>query len=424
MKLSILSPAAAILTTQCFALPAPLPSPTHLPVLQDPSPPRPFPAGRIVEMKDPSPPRPFPKYPLIAGNPLEERDPSALSRFPTDGQSEAQDPSPPRPFPAGHFVEVEHPPPALQERDPSAPHKVVGVHTAATDPSPPRPFPKYALNDGSALEERDPLSRFPTDGEKEAEDPSPPRPFPAGRVVDVENSVPSHKIEPRSPSPLPRTATGPEAEANQPSPPRPFPAGQPIDVEPRAEDVPSHSGHGGYFPPTNPPVPEPTAPTMEADLAKILHARQIDIYPYPPAANDHNHNLTPPSIPHHPASTSTSTPTPPPPPPPPTHTPQLPHLPLKPHHHLAQKSHTCTKTITSYHLHPFHPTGPSTVYNATVTVPHRIDCGGCALTVAHVGIGHGLPVLTAVATVTDPDSATTTEYVPWCSRSPRPSYVL
>lgn len=264
MRFSTLSHVAALLITGSFAVPAPIPTSIHVPVSQDPSPPRPFPAGRIVEIKDPSPPRPFPKYPLEGASPIEERDPSALSRFPTDGEDEAHDPSPPRPFPAGRIVEVENPSPSLEERDPSAPHKLVESYPIATDPSPPRPFPKYALDGGNPLEERDPLSRFPDDGEKEAADPSPPRPFPAGHVVEAKDpSSASDTIEPRSPSPLLRNAEGAEAEANDPSPPRPFPAGHPVDVE--ARELPPHRGHGGYFPPSNPPVSLATAAATEAD---------------------------------------------------------------------------------------------------------------------------------------------------------------
>ena len=406
MKLSILSPAVAFCITGCIALPAPISTSTHVPVSQDPSPPRPFPAGRIVEVNDPSPPRPFPKYSLDGIHTLEQRDP--LSRFPTDSKDEAHDPSPPRPFPAGRIVEVNDPSPPrpfpkyrldgihtlehrdplsrfptesedeahdpspprpfpagrivevknaaspMEERDPSAPHRLVESSKITSDPSPPRPFLNYPLDGDDQLEERAPLSRFPTNDEKEAtdpspprpfpaghlvevidappsdtveprtpspllrtsegseaeandlspprpfpagrlvdaedaspsnlidprsplpllrapegskaeaNDPSPPRPFPAGRLVDTEDAPPSNPIEPRSPLPLLRTPEGSEAEANDPSPPRPFAAGHPadIDINPRDEVLPPH--HGGYFPPSNPPVPTPTtaAPTI------------------------------------------------------------------------------------------------------------------------------------------------------------------
>ena len=230
MKLSILFLVVALCITGCIALPPRIQTSVPVPVSQDPSPPRPFPAGRIVEVKDPSPPRPFPKYALVGGNPLEEGYSSVPSRFPTDEESVVHDPSPPRPFPAVRVVDMESPSPPLEERDPSAPHKLVALQTAATDPSPPRPFPKYPLDGEKAIEQRDPLSRFPTEGEKEAADPSPPRPFPAGRIVEVKKASPSDIIERRSPSPLLGTPEGSEAEANDPSPPRPFSAGRVVEA--------------------------------------------------------------------------------------------------------------------------------------------------------------------------------------------------
>lgn len=451
MKLSIFPPVVAVLITGCFALPALLPTPTHVSVSQDPSPPRPFPAGRIVEVNDPSPPRPFPKYALEGGSPLEERDPSALSRFPTDGENEAHDPSPPRPFPAGRIVEVKYPSPPLEERDPSAPHKLVEIYTAASDPSPPRPFPKYPLDGGNPLEERDPLSRFPTGEEKEAadpspprpfpagrvievkepspsdtigprspspllrtaegsaaeaNDPSPPRPFPAGRVVEVKDASPSDTVEPRSPSPLLRTTGGSEAEANDPSPPRPFPAGQPVDIDPRGEDpqLPPHRGHGGYFPPSNPPVSDPTAPAMEADRANAD--------PDPDCARGKCPLNRPDCCRPHPQHGPPNTPSRIPRPASPTPTARDQGYPIPPHHH------PCTATITSFrHFRPLNgPGAASTAYGATVTLPHELDCGACrALTVTTVHIGNGPAVRTSGPAPTVTVSATTTEYVPVCS---------
>ncbi|KAM0799417.1 hypothetical protein BDR22DRAFT_855291 [Usnea florida] len=174
---------------------------------------------------DPSPPRPFPKYPLDGdntldyGKPLEEREP--LSRFPTDGNQEAADPSPPRPFPAGPVVEVKH--------------HGEGHNVGASDPSPPRPFP-------------------------------------AGRLVEANPASPNNTVSARSPSPLLRTVNGSAAEASDPSPPRPFPAGHAVDVEPRDEMASPSRAHGGYFPPSNPPVeravPVPGDDRVDADLRK------------------------------------------------------------------------------------------------------------------------------------------------------------
>lgn len=288
MKLSNIYPAVAILILKAIAHPAPLPASTHLPVLQDPSPPRPFPkyalegkdpissfptdpeheaADPFVVTNDPSPPRPFPKYPLVEGNALEERVPLALSRFPTDGEDEANDPSPPRPFPAGRIFATEGPSPPLERtEDPKAPHKI------EVD---------YIFEAGNALEKRGPLSRFPTGDEKEANDPSPPRPFPPGRISEADDSSPSHIIEPRIPLPPLRTTEGFEAEANDPSPPRPSPSGQVAELKPRGEDIglsPSHA-HGGYFPPSNPPVSEPTASATDVEsLSAGLDTRRCPDY--------------------------------------------------------------------------------------------------------------------------------------------------
>ena len=274
MKLSNIYPAVTILILKAIAHPAPLPASTHLPVSQDPSPPRPFakyalegkdplssfPTGPeheaadpFVLTNDPSPPRPFPKYPLVEGNALEERVPLALSRFPTDGEDEANDPSPPRPFPAGRIFATEGPSPPLERtEEPKAPHKIEVDHI---------------LEAGNPLEKRGPLSRFPTGDEKEANDPSPPSPFLPGRISEADDSSPSHIIEPRIPLPPLRTTEGFEAEANDPSPPRPSPSGQVEELKPRGEDIglsPSHA-HGGYFPPSNPPVSEPTASATDVE---------------------------------------------------------------------------------------------------------------------------------------------------------------
>ncbi|KAL9068767.1 MAG: hypothetical protein Q9161_005970 [Pseudevernia consocians] len=480
MKLSILFAVVALCITGCIAPPPPIQTSVPVPVSQDPSPPRPFPAGRIVEVKDPSPPRPFPKYPLVGGNPLEEGDSSVPSRFPTDEESVVHDPSPPRPFPAGRVVDMESPSPPLEERDPSAPHKLVALQTAATDPSPPRPFPKYPLDGEKAIEQRDPLSRFPTEGEKEAADPSPPRPFPAGRIVEVKKASPSDIIERRSPSPLLRTpegseaeandpspprpfsagrvveaedssssdafeprspapllrdTEGSEAEANDPSPPRPFPAGHPVDIEPRAEELPSHRGHGGYFPPSNPPVSEPTAVNIEADQMGRGYPERCP-HPCPPHVFDccWTHKLEPwntigrvtrdaDSTPTAFASTTTSerrqphdmifsdlvqkltavNPTP---------TDGSP----TPDGFITKPTPThrapCTTTLTAFDFHQPNRTGTSTVYSATVTQPRYVDCGDCKLTVTTVDIGNGPPVLTSKPTVTDP--GTTTRYATQC----------
>ncbi|CAF9931493.1 MAG: hypothetical protein ALECFALPRED_005020 [Alectoria fallacina] len=272
MKLSILSSVAAVVIIGSIAFPAPFPNSNHVPVSQGPSPPSSFPAGRIVEVKDSSPPQPFPKYPLVEGNPLEDRNPSTLSRFPTDGESKVQDSSPPKPFAAGRVVEAKNLSRPLEERDPSAPHMVVEIYPV--NPSPPRPFPKDPLDGGHPLEESNPFSRFPADGEMEAtetlklfptgrvtEVQNSSMPFPAGRAAGVKNSSSSNTIESRSPSPILRATEGSEAEANDPSPPRPFLARHPVDIFPRAlRPHWCHYEHGGCWPPSSPPVPAPTAP--------------------------------------------------------------------------------------------------------------------------------------------------------------------
>ena len=457
MKFSTLSPIIALFVTWCIALPAPIPTPTHVPVSQDPSPPRPFPAGRIVEVKDPSPPRPFPKYALegehalderdalalsrfptdgenVAHDPspprpfqagrivevkdpspprpfpkyalegehaLDERDALALSRFPTDGENVAHDPSPPRPFPAGRIVEVKNPSPPLEERDPSAPHKLVEDYPVATDPSPPRPFPKYPLDGGNAPEERNPLSRFPSDGEKEAADPSPPRPFPAGRFVEATNPPPSDVIEQRSPSPLLRTTEGSEAEAADPSPPQPFPAGHVgADVEPRNEEPPPHRGHGGYFPPSNPTVSEPTAaPAISADLSSCPYRCPFSgsssccspYLPVPPVTLLSIYRLPSPTaslIPEGGVRRGPPTPLEPP----------------------------CTTTRTAFAFDKLNRTGTSTLYAATTKLPLLVDCGGCLeFVVTTVDTGNGPAVVTDMPTVTV--TAETTEYFTLCEPS-------
>ncbi|CAD6592529.1 MAG: hypothetical protein ASARMPRED_006387, partial [Alectoria sarmentosa] len=246
MKLSVLASVAAVVVTGSIAFPAPFPSSTHVPVSQGPSLPRSFPAGHIVEVKAPSLPPPFPKNPPVEGNSLEFWNPSTLSRFPTEGENEVHDPSPPTPFAAGRVVEVKNLSRPLEERDPSAPHMVV-------ETIPITSVPKHQLDGGHPPEERDPLSRFPADGEMEVTEPLrlfPPgraveeknismpfpagrvtevqnssSPFPAARVAEVKNSSSSNTIESRSPSPILRNTEGSEAEANDPSPPRPFIAG-------------------------------------------------------------------------------------------------------------------------------------------------------------------------------------------------------
>lgn len=282
MKLSNLCPVVALLIVKAIAHPAPVPASTRVPVSQDPSPPRPFPkyalegtdplsrfpsdpkheaAGPFVVTKDP------PKYPLVKGNVLEERVPLALSRFPADGEDEANDPSPPRPFPAGRISATEGSSPPPEQQKPKRPH------TIEVD---------YIFEAGNPLEKRGPLSRFPTDDEEEANDPSPPRPFPPGRISEANDSSPSHIIEPRIPSPRLRTSKGSEAKANDPPP---------SDLKPRAEDVglPPDHAHGGYFPPSNPPVSEPTASatdveSLSAGLDKRRCPSQVEcvVDPVPP----------------------------------------------------------------------------------------------------------------------------------------------
>ena len=126
MKFTIFAPLAALLAAGAIARPAPVPS-------QDPSP-----AGSL------------PKYALVEGNPLEKRTPLALSRFPTDNEDEVNDPSPPRPFPAGHPVEANSPSArnVFEPRTARPPlsntegiiHPVDPI-AKIDDPSPPMPFP-------------------------------------------------------------------------------------------------------------------------------------------------------------------------------------------------------------------------------------------------------------------------------------------
>ena len=314
MKVAIFAPVVALLVTEAVALPTPIPTSVHVPQSQDPSP-----QGSV------------PKYALVEGNPLEERTPLALSRFPTDNEDKANDRSPPRPFLRGLIVKGGKPGSPPGQKDASALEWLVEAPlTAVALPTPSSSLPQ---DEEKSLEARDPLSRFPTDDEKEAADPSPPRPFPPGHPVERNGSSAGDIIEPHTSSPPVRNTEGPiipegpiteindpsppmpfppghpveantstpsptmaprtpitalpgtegsnAAAASDPSPPRPFPPGHPLNTEPQGHgEISPHHAHGGYFPPSNPPVVEPTTFTDPgAEISTVaLGKRSCPIY--------------------------------------------------------------------------------------------------------------------------------------------------